>query len=294
MSKIRVYELAQKMGIDNKELMARLKAMGVEVKNHMAVIDEADASKLTAPAKAPATTTAPAKEVKEEVRVTTTLIRRRPKVVEPTPEALAAPEAPPEEKVAVKAEEAAPAKVEEAKAQVKEEAQIPEKAAAARAEEPPAPRPTPTRAVILGRVEIPGARPREARPERREYQQPAPRGTERPAPPRPSERPAPSRPSERPAPPRGAERPVPSRGPARPAAPTPVEVPVMAEDRKKGRKGKEVPVPEVGKGIKKGGAPVDKKKEAFKKAELLEKRERIFEPGPRAGKGRKKERGRAP
>lgn len=52
-------------------------------------------------------------------------------------------------------------------------------------------------------------------------------------------------------------------------------------------------MPEAGKGIKKG-APVVKKKEAFKKAELLEKRERIFEPGPRAGKGKKKEKGRAP
>ena len=31
MSKIRVYELAHRMGIDNKELMARLHAIGVEV-----------------------------------------------------------------------------------------------------------------------------------------------------------------------------------------------------------------------------------------------------------------------
>ena len=32
MGKIRVYELAQKMGIENKELMARLQAIGVDVK----------------------------------------------------------------------------------------------------------------------------------------------------------------------------------------------------------------------------------------------------------------------
>ena len=49
MSKIRVYELAQKMGIDNKELVAKLQAVGVEVKSHTSVIEEADANKLTAP-----------------------------------------------------------------------------------------------------------------------------------------------------------------------------------------------------------------------------------------------------
>jgi translation initiation factor IF-2 len=38
MSKIRVYELAQKMGIENKELIAKLKAVGVEVKSHTAAV----------------------------------------------------------------------------------------------------------------------------------------------------------------------------------------------------------------------------------------------------------------
>ncbi|KAF0221695.1 MAG: translation initiation factor [Geobacteraceae bacterium] len=295
MSKIRVYELAQKMGIDNKELMSRLKDIGVEVKNHMAVIDEADANKLMAPTKAPAAAPAPISEVKEEVRVTTTLIRRRAKVVEPPPEAPAAPEPPVEEKIMAKAEEAAPSKEEETKEPVKEAAPVLEKPAAVHLEEHPVTKATPTRAVILGRVEIQGAQPREVRPERKEFQKPAPpRGTDRPALSRPSERPAPARGTERPAPSRPFERPAPSRGPGRPAMPAPVEVPVMPEDRKKGRKGKELPpVSEIGKGVKKG-APDVKKKEALKKAELLEKRERVFEPGPRAGKGKKKERGRAP
>ena len=76
MNKIRVYELAQQLGVDNKEIIARLQAVGVTVKNHMAVIDEADAKKL----QAPVTTV---KDVaKEEVRVSTGLIRRRAKVVE--------------------------------------------------------------------------------------------------------------------------------------------------------------------------------------------------------------------
>ncbi len=85
MTKIRVYELAQKMGIENKELMARLKAIGVDVKSHTASIEEADVKNLLAAAPQPAVTPAPpAREVsKEEVRVTTTIIRRRAKVVEP-------------------------------------------------------------------------------------------------------------------------------------------------------------------------------------------------------------------
>lgn len=289
MSKIRVYELAQKMGIDNKELVAKLQAVGVDVKNHMAVIDEADAKKLTEPPKP----VAPVQEVaKEEVRVTTTLIRRRARVVEvETPPAAEAAPAPPQEEAAAPAPEEMPPVVEEVKA-----APAPPEAPAAPEVPPPAPeapaaplkpeppRATANRAVILGRVEIPGVTPRERQPERRETGRPAPRvpverTTDRPAQERPSERPFPARPAG-------------PRPPERVPAPAPESA---ADDRKKGaRKGKEVQVTtEVGKGPKKG-VVVSKKKEAFKKAELLEKRERIFEPGPRA-KGKKKgEKVRAP
>src|SRR5664280_2504315 len=101
MSKIRVYELAQKMGIDNKELMARLHAIGVEVKSHSSVVEEADANKLTAPP--------PVKDdIKDEVRVTTTVIRRRAKHVEAPPVELVEAVAPPEE--AEEAPEIAPPK----------------------------------------------------------------------------------------------------------------------------------------------------------------------------------------
>ena len=79
MSKIRVHELAQKMGIENKELIVRLKAIGVEISNHMAAIDEDVAKKL----QAPATVTMTVRDVaQEETRVSSTVIRRRPKVVE--------------------------------------------------------------------------------------------------------------------------------------------------------------------------------------------------------------------
>ncbi|HEX8961306.1 MAG TPA: translation initiation factor IF-2 [Geobacteraceae bacterium] len=313
MSKIRVYELAQKMGIENKELMARLKAVGVDVKSHTATIEEADAKKLETPAPSAKTDTPPTvKEVaKEEVRVATGVIRRRAKVVETVPEVPA--EAPPEPK----AEPAPkPAEVEEIKATEAAEAPVevpPVKAETPKIQPPEAPkaapveapkvqrpeevrpeRPTANKAIILGRVEIPPMQTKERPTDRREFtrsgERPAQRPTERPAPGRPGERPVSGRPGERPAPGRPGERPMPSRPGERVAPIAPVEMPGSAEDRRKGRK---APAPEAGKGAKKGGVPAGKRKDVFKK-ELEEKRERVFEPGLRPGKGKKKEKYRAP
>ena len=115
MSKTRVYELAQQMGIDNKELMARLAALGVPVTNHMAVIEDADVKALSSPAQ----TTV--KEVsQEEVRVKPTLIRRRAKVAEPAAEAAPPESAPveaPKVEPVVQAAPVATAPAEEPKAQ---------------------------------------------------------------------------------------------------------------------------------------------------------------------------------
>jgi len=292
MTKIRVHELAQQLGIDNKELMARLQAMGIEVKSHMSVIEEADVSKL----KAPPTV----KEVsKEEVRVTTTLIRRRAKVVEtpaPEPEPVAAEAAPAIEKPA--AVETTPVVAEPVAApkEVPPAVVAPEQEKVVVAAEPEIEKPTANRAKILGHVEIAGMKPAESRPERREYQHPAPGS-------RPSSgaRPTPgARPpvGGRPAPGARPDRGPADRGPAaggqpRPVTPAPVEVPGIGGDRKKGRKGKDLPVTDASKGGKKG-APVVKKKEAFSKVDVMEKRERVFEPGFRPGKGKRREKDRAP
>ena len=292
MTKIRVHELAQQLGIDNKELMARLQAMGIEVKSHMSVIEEADASKL----KAPPTV----KEVsKEEVRVTTTLIRRRAKVVEtpaPEPEPVAAEAAPAIEKPA--AVETAPVAAEPVAApkEVPPAVVAPEQEKVVVAPEPEIEKPTANRAKILGHVEIAGMKPAESRPERREYQHPAPGSR-----PSPGARPTPgARPpvGGRPAPGARPDRGPADRGPAaggqpRPVTPAPVEVPGIGGDRKKGRKGKDLPVTDASKGGKKG-APVVKKKEAFSKVDVMEKRERVFEPGFRPGKGKRREKDRAP
>ncbi|WP_224981484.1 translation initiation factor IF-2 [Geomonas agri] len=360
MSKTRVYELAQQMGIDNKELMARLAEAGVQVKNHMAVLEDSDIKAVSAPAQTPH------KEVsQEEVRVKPTLIRRRAKAVEPeapaeaaapaepekveapqppvvekapveeapkrpepvrariieaapAPKPVAKPEAPAaqappvkEEKPAV-AEKPAPAapvaaekpvveapKVEAAPAAPAAAPEAPKpvekpaaEAAPAKAPEAAAPKveaepdkPTATRARILGRVEIPIPTQRPA--ERREYQRPAqgerpaprpgmPRGVERPGTERPAPRPGAGRPGERPTGPR----------PDRPAPLTPIEPPPMLDDRgRKGRKPAPGGAPDFGKNAKKGGPAAGKgKKDSFK--DMLDKRERVFEPGPRS-KGKK-------
>jgi len=290
MNKTRIHELAQKMGIDNKELIARFKAVGVEVSSHMAVVDEEDIKKLapTAPA---------AKETsQEEVRVKPTLIRRRPKHVdEPAAAAPAEPAEPPqaappvenveeekpaaprvekkvpEEPVAVApplvektvVEEKAP--VEEPKPEPKPEAR-PKTEAKPEPEAKPEAKPEPEkhvpgRARIIGRVEIPLPQQRPSRPSERQTQSRQVQPT-----------------------------------PTRPAQPAPQEAAAVgaADDRRKGRKVKEAAPAEAERAGKKGPAAPGKKKDAFKKVEIIEKRERVFEPSSRPGKGKKKDRDRGP
>ncbi|BBA70089.1 translation initiation factor IF-2 [Geobacter sulfurreducens] len=284
MSKTHVYELAKKMGIENKELLTRLKSLGIEVKNHLSVLEEDEILKVTAPPAAP-----PKSGPQEEVRVTTTVIRRR-RVAEAAPaetpaEAVAPPAesapAPLEVEAAEEAVVQAPPVVEPSVARESEAALAEEPVAAAvePAPEPPAvqkapvapaappvdDKPTANKARILGRVELPGITTPAPKPaDRREATAPKKRIEERIMTPSPSERPAPA-------------------GDDRRKAGTPPPPP---------RKGKEFVAPaEPDRGAKKpGGGGAGKKKEAFKKAELLEKRERIFEPGPKTGKGKKRER----
>ncbi|GFE58934.1 translation initiation factor IF-2 [Geobacter sp. AOG1] len=295
MTKIRVHELAQQLGIDNKELMAKLQAMGIEVKSHMSVIEEADANKL----KVPPTV----KEVsKEEVRVTTTLIRRRAKVVEaPAPEPVAVEVAPAKEEPAVEIAQPAPVVVavepKAPPAPVVEPEQPKAEPVVEPVAEQPLDKPTANRAKILGHVEIPGLKPAEKPHERREYQHAPAAG--RPAPgSRPAPGARPSAPGARPMPGGRPDRGPADRGaaggaPGRPTAPAPVEMPGNGGDRKKGRKGKDAPVSDAAKGAKKS-VPTAKKKDTFSRVDVIEKRERVFEPGFRPGKGKRREKERAP
>ena len=370
MSKTRIKDLAQKMGVETTEILERLSHMGIEVKSAMAHLDEEVVKKLMEPP-------ASGDHGQGEVRVKSNVIRRR-KVIEehpPAPEAevsmepvieapviLSAPPVMPEAPVifetpvavAPPLREVVPevlpepvkAPVVEAPVEpvlVKPVVSEPPPAAAPvvpvvvapSAEEPAAPvekplelpvvplqetpvvkppekpvekpleRATANRARIIGRVEIPIPQPAGRPGDRRDGRSPRPadRPTDRPAG-RPGERPAERKPGERPTTsPGAAGRPAtagrppvaPGRGPATPGrgptVPTVTEVP---PGEKKERRGKEFAIAaEPSKAAKKGGAaPVDKKKEALRKAELLEKRERVFEPG--RSKGRKKEKARAP
>lgn len=271
MSKIHVYELAKQMGIENKELITRLKGVGVEVKSHLSILEEEDVMKLTPPA-------APKAVPKEqdEVRLTTTVIRRRPKATEAAPveeppvvteapapvvEAVVEPVAAvPEPVAAVEEPPVVPTPVVEPAPSAPTPAPPPEPPKVA-AEEPSLEKPTANRARILGRVEIHGQAPRPT--EKREVVIPPKRKMEeRIITPAPSERPAPS--------------------------------PAAVDAKKGGTPGRKkefgpAASPEPDRGAKKGAQGAGKKKEPFKKGEAIERRERVFEPGPKSAKGRKRE-----
>nr|WP_320115926.1 translation initiation factor IF-2 [uncultured Desulfuromonas sp.] len=82
MAKIRIYELAQRMGLENKELLERLQQAGIEAKSHMSVIDEDVVKSLDGKKEESATQEEP---VFDEKRINTGLIRRRRKAEPPKP-----------------------------------------------------------------------------------------------------------------------------------------------------------------------------------------------------------------
>ena len=46
MGKIKIHEIAKKLGINSKEVLERALELGVEVKTHMSSVDEKDAKKI--------------------------------------------------------------------------------------------------------------------------------------------------------------------------------------------------------------------------------------------------------
>ncbi|MBR5705227.1 MAG: translation initiation factor IF-2 N-terminal domain-containing protein, partial [Deltaproteobacteria bacterium] len=46
MGKIRLYELAQRLGADSKTLIERFARLGVEVKSHMSMLEEKDVQRI--------------------------------------------------------------------------------------------------------------------------------------------------------------------------------------------------------------------------------------------------------
>jgi translation initiation factor IF-2 len=237
MAKTRVYELAQKLGLENKDLLEKLEQAGIAAANHMAVLEDADLAKFEA------VVAAPKEERIEEQRISSGIIRRRRKEVpvpvveaEPAQEEASMPEAeispaaaeqvetaPGKPKVktteslAAESATASEAKTDETvvdaiEPEVSTEVKMPVSAAPAE-KEPSVSKPvsagpekvTANRAKILGRVEI---------------HQPAPRGAKAKGP--QGERPAPGTrptPGARPARPAAGERPAAAERPKRPGGP---------------------------------------------------------------------------
>ena len=289
MSKISVSSLAEKLGLEPREVISRLKDIGVEAKTATSKVDEDVVSKLEAPN---------SKGNADEVRVTTTIIRRRAKVVpvepdQPAEELAVAHGATKVEKAAVAEQPVVAAGkpvVTAVKADIETEV--------APAEKPVLPveqvKTGPNQARILGRMEIPGVTNRPTRVVSKDApasqtQRPS---VSRPAATRPGEtRPPSTRPGEMP-----QRRPAPAGGTSeadrsrmKQVQLTPATPPVGDSRRPVGKKDGPSFGPDAGKGGKKGPAPV-KKKEQPRKQEIVEKRERVFDPAYKGSKKRGKER----
>ena len=216
MAKIRVYELATKMGLDNKNVVEKLQQAGIEVKNHMSAIEEDVAQKFETEqagrmVEAPEAEENVEVKVKEE-RISSGLIRRRRKTVvkeEPVVEEPAVAEAPVEEPAVAEAPVEEQAVAEEATAEAVEEVQAGPNAEATEGAEAQqeiadqtAPKKKakkePVRAKILGRVELPTPTERPRRQGATAERGKKPEAGERKRQDRPAARPA-ARPAGRPA-----------------------------------------------------------------------------------------------
>ena len=112
MSKKRVYELAKEMGLENKELIARLEKIGIAVRSHSSTLEDADLERIQTLLLAPEP-----REVVEQ-RIKSTVIRRRavrmpaeeakPEEAPPLPEEKSAAAPSPSPEPVTKEKEAAP------------------------------------------------------------------------------------------------------------------------------------------------------------------------------------------
>jgi translation initiation factor IF-2 len=326
MGKISVGSLAKTLGIEPREAIAKLKEIGVDAKTATSQVDEGVVARLTAPQLKDTGTNevrvasniirrrakvVPVEEAPEPVVAVPVLIETPVPVQQPVapPSVAAAPPATPPVEAAPVAEER-----HEAAPLVAPTPAVPPAAAAPAVAVPVAPapvespKPGPNQARILGMVEIHGVTNRPTRVVTKEMPvtprtsppRPAQDATQqrRPAPPAATDqrRPAPGADTRRPSSGFEQKRPV-SSAPAAPATEldrsrmkqvqlAPAALP--AGDNRRGGKKEGPGYGDAGKGVKKG-APPAKKKEQPRKNEIIEKRERAFDP---AYKGPKKRGGK--
>ncbi|MEW5950082.1 MAG: translation initiation factor IF-2 [Thermodesulfobacteriota bacterium] len=173
MSKIRVYELAKELQMENKQLLAQVKEMGYDVKSHMSVLEEGDVQRIKD------IITGVRAEVVVDERVRPNVIRRRTKVVqtEPEPEQKTAAEAPPEPAAVIPPQ--APVEKVEAEEQEAAGEEVPPPVSAGPVQEAPAPtqRPKKEYVRIIHRPDV--VKP--AKPEEQRKREPI-RETAKPAP----------------------------------------------------------------------------------------------------------------
>ncbi|MFW6087293.1 MAG: translation initiation factor IF-2 N-terminal domain-containing protein, partial [Myxococcota bacterium] len=80
MNKVRVYEVARELGVPNRELVQKIASLGIQVRNHMSVLDPAEVERVKRSFH---------KEQSENVveeRIRPTVVRRRA-VARPAPKA---------------------------------------------------------------------------------------------------------------------------------------------------------------------------------------------------------------
>jgi translation initiation factor IF-2 len=307
MGKISVGSLAKTLGIEPKDAIARLKEIGVDAKTATSQVDEGVVARLTAPQ--------PKDTDTNEVRVASNIIRRRAKVI-PTVEGAeiaVADEVTPVQPPVTPPPIVTPSAEPPAAASVRSEEEVKETAAVvitAPVEPPMTVKPAetvkagPNQARILGMMEIPGVTNRPTRVVTKDTPV-----TPRTAPQRPGQdqaqlrRPAPAAGDQRrPAPGADTRRPSAGYDQKRPVSATP-SAPATELDRSRmkqvqlapaalpggdNRRGGKKDGPgygDAGKGGKKG-APPAKKKEQPRKNEIIEKRERVFDPAYKGSKKR--------
>jgi translation initiation factor IF-2 len=289
MSKIRVSNLAEKLGVETREVLVRLREIGVEAKSAASLVEEEVLGKLMAPQMKEGTAST------EEVRVTTTIIRRRAKpVVAPAAEsAPSGPALPDIQTVPAGQKKTGEPEGVSIQPPVSPEGESVTAAVlpAQRREEIPAatvvpdqvispaepPKPGPNQARILGRMEIPGVTSRPTRVVTKDAP-PAPRTSFAPQATGEARRGAPA----------AAPAGEPDRSRMKQVQLAPVSPPV-GDSRRPGAKKDAGGHGDSGKGAgKKGGAT--RKKEQPRKNEILEKRERAFEPAIRGPKKKGRER----
>ncbi len=179
MSKVRVYEVAREVGLPNRELVQKIAAMGIPVRNHMSALDPAEVERVKR---------ALDKEKQENVveeRIRPTVVRRR--VTRKKPEPVAAKEAEPAESKAngkSAAAAAAAAAAKEAPAPAPAPAPAVEVAPAKEAEPAPKPievMPTPAPKKVAEPAPAPAPAPVEAKAEPEPKPEPKPEKVEAPA-----------------------------------------------------------------------------------------------------------------